>query len=391
MAGIRNPGGSAPSPRPSLPSQPQVASVETSSGVTAQRSTGGLSLRSVTSMFRPATAPQVEDTPVVTAQASSRPQINAAPGLGGGSAVVTDRAAQIIVPVAPETSSLRSGAAPQAPSMPVEQSVADLGSGPALAGESADEPIEPFVTAALGDEEPEMPRVDATPAPEIAECSATLLASAKLGEMLALTLTSECRPNSIVTLRYSGLSFTDVTDEAGVLQVDVPAFDENTRISAEFLDGTEAEADITVRGIDRIARVGIAWEGEMDLDLHAFEFTAGEGTEGHIWQGNERSYRESRRGGGGYMTRMGLPGARQVEVYTLPVSRRTQRGVVDTQVRFGADVTECDDRIEVLSIYNNQALRSDRRTISIDTAGCGANAQSVSFDSAVRSILVAER
>ena len=238
-----------------------------------------------------------------------------------------------------------------------------------------------------------MPAIDATPRTARAEatCNANLVTSSKLGEMLALTLTSPCRPDSEVTISYSGLSFTAITDADGSLQIDVPAFDEQTAITAEFADGTSASSDITVRGVDRIALVAIAWEGDANLDLHAFEYTAAENSEGHVWEGNARSYRASRRNGGGYLTRLGLPGARQAEVYTLPVSRRTQSGVIDTQIRFTNDADICDGRIEVLSLYNNQALRADHRSVSIETARCTEDSKVVSIDAAVRSISVAAR
>ncbi|SOH92790.1 hypothetical protein SAMN06273572_101639 [Monaibacterium marinum] len=392
MAGLRSPGASAPAPRPGVPSQPQVAEVDTDSGVTSQRSAGRLTLRSVTTMFRPVGTSADDTSPTVTAQASARPRVNLTPGLQG-SAVVTERAAQIIVPVATETTSVRSGSSPQAPSMPVEQSIASLG-GTASPQAPSIGSTAPVRSASLGSVEPQLPVVDATPqiaVPADVQCNANLVSSSKLGEMLALTVTSECRPNSLLTLSYSGLSFTAVTGPSGSLQIDVPAFDEDTTIVAEFLDGTTAQSEITVRGIDRVARVGIAWEGEANLDLHAFEYTAAEGSEGHIWEGNERSYRESRRNGGGYLTRLGLPGARQVEVYTLPVSRRTQAGVIDTQIRFTNDAELCDDRIQVLSLYNNQTLTSDQRSVSIETAQCGTGGDVISIDSAVRSISVAGR
>ena len=410
LAGIRDrsPAGVAPATIAEVPSQPRVASVESESGVSTQRSTGRLTLRSVTTMFRPTGTTSDDVTPTVTASASSaRPRVNLAPGLQG-SALVTERAAQIIVPIASSESAVRSGSAPQAPSMPVEQSIASLGGAispqaPVVGGSdrtSSPRPAAPagseapVRSAALTGTDPVAPTVDATPqvaAPAVAQCNANMLASSKLGEMLAITLTSACRPNSFVTVTYSGLSFTAITDAAGVLQVDVPAFDEETTISAEFLDGTSTETDIIVRGIDRIARVGIAWEGEANLDLHAFEFTAAEDTDGHVWEGNARSYRASRRSGGGYLTQLGLPGGRQVEVYTLPVSRRTQAGVIDTQIRFTSGDELCDGRIEVTSIYNNQALNSDQRSVTIETARCGAASRMTSVESAVRNITVAGR
>jgi len=393
QAGVRVAGSTTP---PVISSdQSQLASAASESGAATQRNAGRLTLRSVTSMFRPVGSTVEDERPTVTAQASARPRVNLNPGLQG-SAVVTERAAQIIVPVATETTAVRSGSSPQAPSMPVEQSIASLGGGmvpqtPSFGGSSPNEP--PVRSASLGGDIPDMPAIDATPRTARAEatCNANLVTSSKLGEMLALTLTSPCRPDSEVTISYSGLSFTAITDADGSLQIDVPAFDEQTAITAEFADGTSASSDITVRGIDRIARVAIAWEGDANLDLHAFEYTAAENSEGHVWEGNARSYRASRRNGGGYLTRLGLPGARQAEVYTLPVSRRTQSGVIDTQIRFTNDADICDGRIEVLSLYNNQALRADHRSVSIETARCSEDSEVVSIDAAVRSISVAAR
>ncbi|QPH55377.1 hypothetical protein [Pontivivens ytuae] len=392
---------SAPVARPGLPSQPRVAAVEPSAAnVQGARSGGSLTLRSVTSMFRPAPAaprPEAVESPrvaVASQTSAARPQVQGTASLSNAG-VVTERAAQIIVPLASDSASSRSGESPQAPSLPVEQQVTALGlpqspRAPSVNNSSDSNEVR---TAALTPAEPTVPEVNETPTTDaaVATCSANMIASAKLGEVLAVTLTSECRPNSLVTIGYSGLEVDSVTDANGQLQIDLPAFDEETTISARFVDGAEAETDIVVRGIDRVARVAIAWNGDINLDLHALEYTAAEGSDGHVWEQNPRSYRDSRRNGGGYLTQLGLPGARQVEVYTLPVSRRTQAGVVNTQVRVSEGAESCNDRVQVLSLYNNQALTSDRDTVSIETAGCGTDGDIVSFSSAVRDITVAQR
>ncbi len=393
--------GTAPVAEPGLPSQPRVAAVEPSAAnVQGARTGGSLTLRSVTSMFRPAPSaprPEAVESPrvaVASQTSAARPQVQGTASLSNAG-VVTERAAQIIVPLASDSAASRTGETPQAPSLPVEQQVTALGlpqspRAPSVNNSSDSNEVR---TAALTPVEPSVPDVNETPVPDaaIASCDANMIASAKLGEVLAVTLTSECRPNSLVTVGYSGLEVDSVTDASGRLQIDLPAFDEETTITARFVDGTEAETDIVVRGIDRVARVAIAWNGDINLDLHALEYTASEGSDGHVWEQNPRSYRDSRRNGGGYLTQLGLPGARQVEVYTLPVSRRTQAGVVNTQVRVSEGAESCNDRVQVLSLYNNQALTSDRNTVSIETAGCGTGGDIVSFSSAVRDITVAQR
>ncbi|MEL7416287.1 MAG: hypothetical protein AAGJ92_10410 [Pseudomonadota bacterium] len=335
--------------------------------------------------------------PIIVAQSStSRPRVQS-PGasFSASNPIVTERAAQVIVPATLPTSTRIGTGGANAPSIPSAQAILSLPSVPSLgsSGSGSRAPAEPEIeVAALSTDVPETvdrPAVEVVEAP--ATCNVNMIASEKLGEVLALTLTSACRPDSLVTFEHAGVSFTERTDDAGKLQIDLPALNERAVVTAKFEDGAEGEVSATIRGISRSSRVAISWSGDADLDLHAFEFGSAEGTEGHIWEAEPRSYRDSRRSGGGYMTTLGLTGYAQAEIYTLPITRRTKDGVIDLEIRAAAGATACGADVDMVAVQNDQALTAEERDFGIAVAACGDQTTELTYPTLLRDITIAQR
>ena len=73
----------------------------------------------------------------------------------------------------------------------------------------------------------------------------------------------------------------------------------------------------------------------MNLDLHAFEYSAGFGADGHVWEQNPRGFCDVRRLGGGYHTSYPsvVIDGQSIEVYTFWANRRARPGFM----RFAVD------------------------------------------------------
>jgi hypothetical protein len=363
----------------------------------AEQPSGAVSrLRSLTSLFRAApSSTDAAPSRVANTQPSARPSgVQTNVGLGNAE-IVTERAAQVILPTrqAPQTTRA------QAPVLGGGASTNDL-SGLAL-------PTTPQIGAAPQVQQPAVqaeerlaaltPSTAETPTPVapvvdiVANCDVNLTVSLKLGEIMAATVVSECRPNEVVMFEHAGLKFDMTTDDNGTVQVDIPALNEDATLTVSFADEASASEAITVRGVDRSARVGIAWEGDINFDLHASEFGARDGSEGHVWEGAPRSYRDARRNGGGFLTMLGTPGLHQAEIYTLPVSRRTAGGTIDMAVRIGEGSPVCDTSVQLYTSSNQLALEADIRDIGIAINGCAADLTDVQFTTAVPDISIASR
>lgn len=359
-------------------------------------------LRTLSSMFRPGQTSNTDQVQIATND-TARPSVT---GIATPSSqpLITERAAQVLVPTQPSVSS--SGSAPSLPTAPQTEQIAllDTPSVPALPRRSTTaaaplriesnaapaEDVAPVQELASLAPEATAPVAPVT-APSIASCGVSVSVIGQPGEMLVADIMSACRPDTVVTVEHAGLMFDVLTNAAGTAVVEFPALAENAQVTVSFADGTSATSGVIVRNIDQHVRAGISWSTSTNLDLHAYEFSAVEDADTHIWEGNPRSYRESRRRGGGYLTVLGLEGGNRAEIYSITVSRRTPDGVVDMVTRIGPGAVDCSQPLQITTARNTQALSADNRNITLDISDCQANMTGTSFSTVVRDITIAQR
>ncbi|MEO0387420.1 MAG: hypothetical protein AAF281_07800 [Pseudomonadota bacterium] len=208
-------------------------------------------------------------------------------------------------------------------------------------------------------------------------CGVDLTLTARSGAEIVAALSSPCRPEQAVTVSHAGLTFEAMTSAAGDASIIIPALRSDAEVSVSFPDGAAASGAIAVSGLDMLTRVAILWTADIDFDLHALEFGAREGSEGHIWTGNASTYRGARRTGTGYLIPLGpqdRPGAR-AEVYTLVHNSRTPGGLVDLSLRLAAFGDACEARpvIRTLRVERGEVQRDS--DIQFDLSGCGSAEQ----------------
>lgn len=227
----------------------------------------------------------------------------------------------------------------------------------------------------------------------IADCEADLFARPDIGQSAQLVLSSPCRPGQLVTIRHEGLAFTEVTDGNGQFKIMVPAFAEDAVFEAEFSDKERVTAEVRISGLDRVSRAALVWQGDYDLNLHAFEYGAIEGTEGHVWQGEPRSYPRTRRDGGGYLVRLGneLANGLMAEVYTIQGGRNNPRGVVKLSVGVARVGEICGSDIRYATLRSVQRKTSEVRDVSLALTDCNSDDGRRLFTSGFRDLAVAGR
>ena len=120
------------------------------------------------------------------------------------------------------------------------------------------------------------------PAPAFT-CDYTLTADAAPGAMALLSLDVPCMPNERFTMHHNGLMFSQVTDEGGHASMLVPALATEAVFIAAFPNGEGAVANTTIDALEFYERVAVQWQGDLDMHLHALEFGADYGSEGHVW------------------------------------------------------------------------------------------------------------
>ena len=283
------------------------------------------------------------------------------------------------------------GAAELAPQLPASDAVQSAGSGGALkltsiqmtsamsappSDAQAPEklpatPQIPVQEAALGGAAAAM--TDALPAevaaPSLA-CDYKLTAETVPGAMVALSLDAPCARDQRFTLHHNGLMFTQVTDEGGHASMLVPALAKTAVFIVAFPNGDGAVANADVESLEYYQRVAIQWQGDTGVQLHALEFGAEMGSDGHVWAAARRDVAAAADGDRGFMTLLGdaaQPEALMAEIYTFPSRLNGRDGAVALRVEAEVTQTNCARDIEAQALQTQLggALNVQELTLAI--------------------------
>lgn len=166
--------------------------------------------------------------------------------------------------------------------------------------------------------------------PAAAPCAPVKLnVSAMSSAMMRVDVQESCLAGGAAEIRHAGLAFAFSIDGDGRGSVTFPVM--SPRAGAEFRAAGVAPVVIPVQAKDlnEVQRVAISWSDPVDLDLHAFEYAARFGGDGHVWSGAPGNERIARRRGGGYLNSYPAigPSGMGVEVYTFWEPRDGRPGV----------------------------------------------------------------
>lgn len=162
---------------------------------------------------------------------------------------------------------------------------------------------------------PEATPVPAPGAPAAPDCAPVLTLTAAPQAMIGLTLAAPCHPGARVVLRHAGLTLAETLDPAGTLSLDLPALQEDGKVSALLPDATVAEAAVQMPAAARLRRFAVQWMADDAFQLTAIENGAAWGEPGFVTADNPVSPN------GGYLVSLGDPGLdlpMLAQVYTWP-------------------------------------------------------------------------
>lgn len=226
-------------------------------------------------------------------------------------------------------------------------------------------------TAALG-------RSDATEAepmqPELA-CAITASARPVAAAMVNLTLSAPCLPGERVTVHHSGLLFHQSTDAQGAFDISVPAMAQEAVFIVAFSNGEGAVAQTAVDELADFDRVALQWKGDTGFGLHALEFGADYGSEGHVFAGAMRSMAVAVTGEGGFMSRLGdenVPDGLLAEVYTFPTGVTSNSGAIDLSVETEVADNNCGLEIEAQTLQTSSGFDITTKDLTLSVPDCDA-------------------
>lgn len=201
-------------------------------------------------------------------------------------------------------------------------------------------------------------------------CNASLTAKPLAAAMVQLTLDAPCAPDQRVTLHHNGMMITERTDENGQLFLAMPALLENATFMAAFDDGVTAMALAQITSIEIYDRVVVQWQGPGQIQLHALEFGADYGDEGHVWSSAPQDTARGALGKGGFLTVYGQPMTDldlRAQVYTFPSGTTSEVGDIDLSIEAAITPETCDRIIEAqtLQMSGGQDLKVTDVTLSM--------------------------
>ncbi|MGI3185244.1 hypothetical protein [Nioella aestuarii] len=174
-------------------------------------------------------------------------------------------------------------------------------------------------------------------------CGLSISTTASEGAMVALDIMDPCQPHSRVVIEHSGLNLTGRTDVMGLLTMDVPVFENPAFFTVRMPDGASDSSLAIVPDLDSYYRVGLQWNENRSLELHAMEFGATYGDPGHIWLDNAGSIDRAVSGEGGFVMQVGdteVENPMLAQIYSFP--RDTLDGAGNVRMSIEAPVTEAN-------------------------------------------------
>lgn len=217
---------------------------------------------------------------------------------------------------------------------------------------------------------PATPEAAVTPA-----CDVTAEARPVAAAMVNLSLDAACLPDERLTVHHNGMIFTETTDAEGQLEVSVPALAEEAVFILAFGNGDGAVAQTSVPEFAEYDRVVLQWKGAAGFEIHAREFGADYGDDGHVWQGAPRDMTAGVTGEGGFLTRHGntdAPEPLMAEVYSFPAAAVAREGDVALSVEAEVSAENCGLEIEAQALELRGADGVVTRNLTLAVPSCDA-------------------
>ena len=198
-----------------------------------------------------------------------------------------------------------------------------------------------------------------------ADCLPSMSGVAAPAATAELTLRAPCHPNAAATIHHQGMMFTILTDESGEARVSVPALVASAMFIADMGDNQGAATLVQIGDMAGYDRSVLQWQGAEGLQIHALEFGADYGSDGHVWASAPRDPSVAVAGEGGYLVSLGeisAPEPMRAEVYTYPSGQGHRDGAVTLSVEAEVLPGNCGREISAQSIQ----ISPDRPPFALD-------------------------
>jgi hypothetical protein len=214
-----------------------------------------------------------------------------------------------------------------------------------------------------------MPETRATPTPARI-CDVIATARPVAAAMVDLKMEAPCLPNERITIHHNGMIVTETTSATGSISLILPALAQDAVFILAFTNGEGAVAQTLVEDIGEYNRAVLQWKGDTGFQIHAREFGAGYGEQGHLWADAPGTVAGAVVGNSGVMTRHGDMSAADpllAEVYTFPKAHTARAG--DIAISVETEVTEMNCGLEIeaqsLELQDDNTIKTRNLTLAV--------------------------
>lgn len=215
---------------------------------------------------------------------------------------------------------------------------------------------------------------DALPMQSGADCGPTMALRAQNAAMVDIAISAPCQPQTMVTLHHQGMIFTVLTDDNGDANVLAPSLAEIAVFIAAFPNGEGAMGSVSTPDINNYDRAVLQWQGAAGMQLHALEFGADYGSEGHVWAASARDM-TSTNPDEGFLIGLGegpVEAAYFIEAYTFPTGSASRDGNVAISVEAEVTAANCGREIFAQSIQLFPQGENEALDLTINMPECDA-------------------
>lgn len=265
--------------------------------------------------------------------------------------------------------------APVLPDLPQPQLSSLVGLLPMLSDAGPALPSVPVRLAAVDPDSIPLVGADGVLTIETIDCAPMMSTVAAPGASVEITLDAPCAPDAQVTLHHQGVMFTFFTDTAGQSAFTVPALAETAVFIADINGSEGAMGMVEVPDYGMYDRAVLQWQGHGGLELHARQFGADYGQEGHIWHQATPTMDLAVTDGTGYLMRYGDVGrdsALVAEIYTFPSGYADRGG--DIRLSAEIEITEqnCGREISAQSLQMGPGIENSATDLTLTIPDCDA-------------------
>ncbi|OIQ43910.1 MAG: hypothetical protein BM558_09930 [Roseobacter sp. MedPE-SW] len=229
-------------------------------------------------------------------------------------------------------------------------------------------------------------------------CAMQVRGTALPGALVQLQVTAPCRARERITLHHQGMMVTETLDTTGQLDLIIPALSETATIIVEPVSlsplaeaAVGAVAQVKVPDMAQVDRVVLQWGGNSGFEIHAREFGAQYGENGHVWHGADPAQESV-----GHLVRLGdasqlAPRLAEIYSFQRDVSPSpAEEGLIEISVEAEITQINCGREIAAQSLRVVQG-RVQTRDLVLNMPDCSASGDFLVLNNLVENLKIAAK